>query len=206
MDSTREIILEKLRRGRRDFSPSPEPYRAPEIKDRLGAFIHGLEKVFATYAIVTSNTEITLEIENYLQQQGATKEEVVITGDIKKSGLLNSSSLNLVDAPTRSDEASAIAFAFAGIAETGSLVFLSGPDSPVTTNFLPDNFICVLKQDDLLNDMESLWVRMQTEQQEMPRAINIVTGPSRTADVEQTIQMGAHGPRQVHVILLRNSE
>jgi L-lactate dehydrogenase complex protein LldG len=160
-----------------------------------------LEKVFATYTFVTSNTEVTNEIENYLQQQGNTG-EVVVTGDIRKAGLLEDSSLRLVDAPTRGEEASAITLAYAGIAETGSLVLLSGADSPVTTNFLPDNIICVLKQDDLLNDMESLWLRMQSEKQSMPRAINIVTGPSRTADVEQTIQIGAHGPRRVHVIIL----
>ena len=115
---------------------------------------------------------------------------------------LEGSPLTLVDAPTRGEEASAVTLAYAGIAETGSLVLLSSAGSPVTANFLPDNFICVLKRDDLLNDMESLWSRMHSEQRAMPRAINIVTGPSRTADVEQTIQMGAHGPRRVHVVIL----
>jgi L-lactate dehydrogenase complex protein LldG len=201
MDNARETILQKLRRGRRELTSAQEPYSAPETKDRVEAFIHDLKKVFATYTIVTSKSEIAPELEKYLLQQDAGT-EVVITGDVKKSGLLDDSSLKLIDAPTRGDEASAFTVAYAGIAETGSLVFLSGPDSPVTTNFLPDNFICVLKLGDLLNDMESLWSRMQNEQREMPRAINIVTGPSRTADVEQTIQMGAHGPRRVHVILL----
>ena len=100
MANARETILEKLRRGRRDFSSTPEPYRAPEIKDRLGAFIRGLEKVFATYAIVQSKTEIAPEIEKYLQQQGAGK-ELVVTGDVNKAGLLDNSSLKLIDAPTR---------------------------------------------------------------------------------------------------------
>ena len=201
MNSARETILQKLLRGRREDVPIPDTYCAPEIEDRVTAFTRGLEKVFATYTFVTSNTEVTNEIENYLQQQGNTG-EVVVTGDIRKAGLLEDSSLRLVDAPTRGEEASAITLAYAGIAETGSLVLLSGADSPVTTNFLPDNIICVLKQDDLLNDMESLWLRMQSEKQSMPRAIKIVTGPSRTADVEQTIQIGAHGPRRVHVIIL----
>ena len=95
--------------------------------------------------------------------------------------------------------------AYAGIAETGSLVMLSSAETPMTTNFLPDNFICILKTQDILNDMEALWARMNNEQRTMPRSINIITGPSRTADVEQIIQMGAHGPRRVHVILW-NSE
>jgi L-lactate dehydrogenase complex protein LldG len=205
MNNVREIIVKKLRRGRREFSLTSNPYSAPEIKDRVQAFVHGLEKVFATYAIVTSNSELMEEIEKYLQQQSVAKEEVVVTGEVRKAGLLDNSSLKLVDAPTRGEESSAITFAYAGIAETGSLVLLSGADSPVTTNFLPDNFICVLREADLLNDMESLWLRMQSEQRAMPRAINIVTGPSRTADVEQTIQMGAHGPRRVHVIILSDN-
>lgn len=201
MSEAREIILEKLLRGRREATSIPDTYSAPEIKDGVAAFVRGLEKVFATYNIISSNAAVKTEVEKYLQRQGDTG-EVVVTDDIRKSGLLDDTSLKLVDAPTRGNEASAITLAYAGIAETGSLVLLSSADSPVTTNFLPDNFICVLRQADLLNDMESLWLRMQTEQRAMPRAINIVTGPSRTADVEQTIQMGAHGPRRVHVIIL----
>jgi len=201
MSNAREIILEKLRRGRREVPSISDTYSAPEIEDRVAAFIRGLEKVFATYSIVSSKTEVKQEVEKYLQRQDATG-SLVVTGSVRKSGLLEGSTFNLVDAPTRGKEASAIAIAYAGIAETGSLVFLSGADSPVTTNFLPDNFICILRQTELLNDMESLWSRMQQEQRAMPRAINIVTGPSRTADVEQTIQFGAHGPRRVHVIIL----
>ena len=197
----RKIILERLQRGRRESAPIPDVYSPPEISDRIAVFIRGLEKVFATYSVVSSVSEVEQEVEKYLQQQDAAG-DLVITDSVRETGLLEGSTFNMVDAPTRGEEASAIAIAYAGIAETGSLVFLSGADSPVTTNFLPDNFICVLRQADLLNDMESLWLRMKTEQRAMPRAINIVTGPSRTADVEQTIQFGAHGPRRVHVIIL----
>ncbi|MGW8248251.1 MAG: LutC/YkgG family protein, partial [Acidiferrobacterales bacterium] len=176
MNEARETILEKLRRGQREVAPIPGTYSAPEIEDRVAAFIRGLEKVFATYSIVSAKNEVHPEIETYLQQQHAPG-EVVVTGDIRKAGLMEDSSLKLVEAPTRGEEASAVSLAYAGIAETGSLVLLSGADSPVTTNFLPDNFVCVLKQEDLLNDMESLWSRMQSERRAMPRAINIVTGP-----------------------------
>ena len=203
MNNSRNSILQKLRSGRREAPPFPDAYRAPEIEDRIAAFTRGLEKVFATYSNVNSITDTGKEIEHYLGKLGAAG-DVVVTRGIRETGLLKGTSLNLVDAPTRGNEASAIVLAYAGIAETGSLVFLSGVDSPVTTNFLPDNFICVLEQGDLLNDMESLWLRMKNENRKMPRAINIVTGPSRTADVEQTIQMGAHGPRRVHVIVQRD--
>jgi L-lactate dehydrogenase complex protein LldG len=75
-----------------------------------------------------------------------------------------------------------------------ALVLLSGPDSPTTLNFLPAGRI--------VPRMEDAWDLLRGERGELPRAINIVSGPSRTADVEQTIQLGAHGPRRLHVLLL----
>jgi L-lactate dehydrogenase complex protein LldG len=91
--------------------------------------------------------------------------------------------------------------AFAGIAETGTLVLLSGPESPTTLNFLPDDHIIVLETDRIVPHMEDVWARLRKERKEMPRTVNLITGPSKTADVEQTIQEGAHGPRRLHVIL-----
>ena len=98
-----------------------------------------------------------------------------------------------------------LAVAFCGIAETGSLVLSAGPDSPTTLNFLPDDLLCVLPENRIVPRMEDAWALLRAERRSMPRALNIVTGPSRTADVEQTIQLGAHGPRRLHVLLLTES-
>ena len=96
---------------------------------------------------------------------------------------------------------STVCEAFCAIAETGSLVMLSSSSSPTLLNFLPDNFICVVQRQRIVQHIEDVWDRVRMEPDGMPRAINIITGPSRTADVEQTIQLGAHGPRKLHVIL-----
>lgn len=93
--------------------------------------------------------------------------------------------------------------AFAGIAETGSIVMCSGASTPVSLNFLPDHFLCVISAERIVKNIEDLWQKIRDEQIIMPRAINIITGPSRTADVEQIIQLGAHGPRKVHLLLLQ---
>lgn len=202
MSSARDDILARLANGRRSPIPALADYVAPPAgKDLLCTFVRGLEKVMATNELITDASQLVESVESYLQQHKAGR-QLVVTGAIRTAGLLEGCSLQLLDAPTRGNEASAITMAYAGIAETGSLVMLSGADTPVTTNFLPDNFICVLKVSDVLNDMESLWARMASEKRAMPRSVNLVTGPSRTADVEQIIQMGAHGPRRVHVILL----
>jgi len=201
MSSARDEILSKLRQGRRETRNPPEAYVAPPAQpDCLTRFTMGLEKVMATHETVGNAEEATHAIEAYLRQHDAGS-QLVVTEAVRKTGLLIEDRFNAVSAPTRGNELNAIACAYAGIAETGSLVMLSGVDSPVTTNFLPDNFICILRTKDILNDMEALWQQMAGEGRSMPRTVNLVTGPSRTADVEQIIQMGAHGPRRVHVLL-----
>lgn len=92
--------------------------------------------------------------------------------------------------------------AFAGVAETGSLVMLSGPETPTTLNFLPEHCLVVLERSRLVANLEDVWPLLRGIGPKPPRAVNFVTGPSRTADVEQTIQLGAHGPRRLQVYLV----
>lgn len=99
-------------------------------------------------------------------------------------------------------ETLAVSPAFAGVAETGSLMLVSGPDSPTTHNFVPDDHVVVLETGRIVDHFEDAWALLRAHSEGMPRAVNLVAGPSRTADVEQTIQLGAHGPRRVHVILV----
>ena len=94
--------------------------------------------------------------------------------------------------------------AFAGIAETGTLVTASGPDHPVTLNLLPDTHVVVLREADIVSGYEDVWDRLRTRfgKDRMPRTVNTITGPSRTADIEQKIEMGAHGPRRLHILVI----
>lgn len=103
-----------------------------------------------------------------------------------------------------SDQVS-ITGAFAGIAETGTLVTASGPDHPVTLNLLPDTHIVVLRESDIVGGYEDLWTRLRARygKDRMPRTVNTITGPSRTGDIEQTIELGAHGPRRMHIVVVR---
>lgn len=98
------------------------------------------------------------------------------------------------------DETLSVTTCFSAVAETGSLIFASGPDNPITHNFVPDDHVVVLERGQIVPYFEDAWTLLR--ERGMPRATNIVSGPSRTADVEQTIQLGAHGPRRVHVILV----
>ena len=95
--------------------------------------------------------------------------------------------------------------AFAGIAETGTLMLVSGPDKPTTINFLPDTHIVVLRADQIVGPYEEAWDRLRlSTDRVLPRTVNFITGPSRTGDIEQRIQLGAHGPRRLHIILVED--
>lgn len=103
-----------------------------------------------------------------------------------------------------SDQVS-ITGAFAGIAETGTLVMASGPDHPVSLNLLPDTHVIVLREADIVGGYEEVWMRLRERygKDRMPRTVNTITGPSRTGDIEQTIELGAHGPRRMHILVVR---
>ncbi|WP_321499332.1 lactate utilization protein [Breoghania sp.] len=106
--------------------------------------------------------------------------------------------------PSDGKDAVAVSHAIGAIAETGTLVLTSGTDNPTTLNFLPELHIIVLSQKDIHGDMETIWrgLRETYGKAEMPRVVNMVTGPSRSADIEQTLILGAHGPRALHVIIV----
>lgn len=104
--------------------------------------------------------------------------------------------------PARGDDLVGITGAYAAIAETGTLVFLSGPATPAAASLLPETHIAVVEAGRVVRAMEEAWALMRSEGREPPRAINLVSGPSRTADIEGQLQLGAHGPFRVHVILV----
>lgn len=102
---------------------------------------------------------------------------------------------------SKGDDRVSVTPCFAAVAETGSVVLLSGPDSPTSLNFLPEFHIVLVYADQLVRHVEDVWPKLR-EQGAPPRATNFITGPSKTADVEQTIQYGAHGPRSLDVIFV----
>jgi L-lactate dehydrogenase complex protein LldG len=102
----------------------------------------------------------------------------------------------------------AVSHAFAGVAETGTLVMASGADNPTTLNFLPDTHLVVLNAKDIAGDYETVWARVRDSFgiDTLPRTINLITGPSRSADIAQILILGAHGPRRLHVLVIGNSD
>ena len=112
--------------------------------------------------------------------------------------------IDISTGPSDGRQLVSVSHAMAGVAETGTLVLVSGKDNPTTLNFLPDNHIVVLDAADLAGDLETVFARLREKFGEgvLPRVVNMITGPSRSADIEQTLILGAHGPRRLHVIVV----
>lgn len=102
----------------------------------------------------------------------------------------------------RGDDLVGITGAFCAIAETGTLVLLSGPGSPGSVSLVPENHVAVVAAERIVASLEDALALIRSERGGVPRALNLVSGPSRTADIEQTVTMGAHGPYRVHVIVV----
>lgn len=103
--------------------------------------------------------------------------------------------------PANGSDKVGVTGAYCAIAETGSLMLLSGENSPATTSLLPDTHIAIVRASRIVRAMEDGWDLLRAERGTLPRQVNFVSGPSRTADIEMTMVMGAHGPFRVHIIV-----
>jgi len=110
--------------------------------------------------------------------------------------------LDVREGRAEATDAVSVQHGFAGIAETGTLMLPSSPERPVTLNLLADTAVVVLRASAVVGAYEEAWDRLRAEVGTMPRNVMFVTGPSRSADIEQTLELGAHGPRRLHVVLV----
>jgi L-lactate dehydrogenase complex protein LldG len=168
-------------------------------------FIERLKHASGTFTSIPSLDHLGEEVIDYIRQHDLPM-CLVIAADPPLDRLTWPKGLLVERRNGRPDDALGLCLAFAGVAETGSLVLVSGQSSPTTLNFLTDHHIVVLYRDRLLRHIEDAWVQLRTAYPEWPRTVNFITGPSRTADIEQTLQLGAHGPRWLHVVLIERFE
>ncbi len=183
----------------------PLPSRAlVNHKARVELFLEEARRVEATAVRVASLSEVAAAIAGYLSENGLPGElRIAPHPDLLNVPWAGQPHLTVRQGPAVGDDPVGIAIAFAGIAETGTLVLLSGVESPTTLNFLPDTHIVVLPTARVHATYEDVWAALRARGRGfMPRTVNWITGPSRTADIEQTILLGAHGPRRLHIVLI----
>ena len=170
---------------------------------RLAMFREQAEAVSATVAQVASAADVPAEIARFLRDNNLPA--TLRMGDDARLTALewSATALDISRGPSEGDDLNAVSHAFGGVAETGTLVMISGADNPTTLNFLPDNHIVVVAAQDIDGDLEAIWQRLRARfgKALMPRTVNLITGPSRSADIEQTLLLGAHGPRRLHIVV-----
>lgn len=211
MTEARKAILGQIRRalGRGPLAAAdaavldarrPTHTRIAFDDDLLARFVSRFESRSGTVVRVGSLLEVPAAVDAYRQQHGLPARAAIAR---PLAGLSWPADFVHHPGPAGKDEVLSVTACLAGIAEMGSLLLASGPDSPTTLNFVPDHHLIVLHATQIVRHFEDAWAILRACPGGMPRATNIVSGPSRTGDVELTLQLGAHGPRSVHVILVR---
>jgi len=206
-DPERRAIVEgRIAARSRHLTPARVTHKSP---DQLLALFRGfLERESATVVEVGSKQEIPSAIASYLRSNNLPA-RIRVGGDAMLTQLPWGSEPHLemlLGRAQPSDEVG-LTHASAAVAETGTMVLASGADNPVTLNFLPETHIIVVEERDLAPAYEDAWdkIRARFGDQAMPRTVNFISGPSRTGDIGGRLVMGAHGPRRMCVIVVRNS-
>jgi hypothetical protein len=205
MTDSRARILARIRaglaKGRGPGAPPEIPTPRPQWReDGLARLRDRLEAAAATLVQADSPWTCVMAIAAY-QRENDLSGPVVVADHPQLRALPWPYDLGVEYRPIRASDQLAVTVAHAGVAETGSLVLVSGPATPTRLNLLPEHFLCLLPASRILSHLEDVWELLRNEPGMLPRTVSFVTGPSRTADVEQTVQLGAHGPRRVHVII-----
>lgn len=195
-----------LERRIAEHAPNLIPRRAQiPHAEQVALFVEMAEGVQTTISQVADAKDVPDAIADYLAQHNLPA-ELRVAPDAWLSGLPWDKRPTLTVKTGRAEEpdTASVTPALAGIAETGTLMLTSGPNSPTTLNLLPETHIVVLRKSQIVGSYEDGWTRLRASQNKdaMPRTVNFITGPSRTGDIEQKILMGAHGPRRLHIVLI----
>jgi len=213
--AARERILQRIRRAQgRGGSVSAaeregiEAYvrahlRGPlrELQGDLAArFQERAQASAATLERVAGLAEVPAAVARYLDAQRLPKSGCVWPrlAALEWAG----AGLRLEARAARDEDAVGVTGVFCALAETGTLMLCSGADTPASVSLLPETHVAIVPAARIVAAMEDGWDLARAELGRLPRAVNFISGPSRTADIEQTIVLGAHGPYRVHIVIV----
>jgi len=213
--SSRERILQQIRRslGRGELSAAMRSsletrlhLNRPHLQMQRGqgtlaeVFIEHATAVGASVAMAATTADVSAIIAAYLSdRQWPAK---IIISDTNLDWLEASPELAVERRIAGHGDQVVVTGVLAGIAETGTLVIPDQLDHPTAALFLPENHIAVVRSEQLCFQQEEIWPLLRSADTGRLRAVHLITGPSKTADIEQTLQQGAHGPRSLHIILI----
>ncbi|MFK7995290.1 MAG: lactate utilization protein C [Granulosicoccus sp.] len=173
----------------------------PRVGDDLvTTLMDSMESVLISVVRLQSINDCVAAIDWYLESEGI---DASSAGSVTIAPALDSLAWpqHFASGPASGVEKVSVTPCIAAVAETGSIVTISGQQTPATLNFLPETHIIVVRESQVVRHVDDVFPLIRSLDI-LPRAVNFVTGPSRTADIEQTLEIGAHGPRRMHVLLL----
>jgi L-lactate dehydrogenase complex protein LldG len=198
----KQMVQDRLERAPKGVVPARGQVSGGE---RIALFKRMAEASLATVIEVSSGADVPQSIALFLRDHNLPATLRMGDDPRLKAMPWSETALELSHGPSEGSDLNAVSHAFGGVAETGTLALISGSENPSTLNFLPDNHIIVVSAKDIASDYEAVWnrVRFAFGKGAMPRTVNWITGPSRSGDIEQTLLLGAHGPRRLHVIVVQ---
>ena len=207
--SAREAILQRIRSAQaHGVVPEVErivanPVRGPQpapVADLISRFAEQAKALSSEVLRIKHRREVPQVIAQYLAENNLGNHALCWPDFLELDWI---AARIVVAAQAASEEdAVGITGVFCAIAETGTLMLLSGAHTPAATSLLPATHIAVLDSTRVVATMEDAWELLRRERGGLPRAVNFISGPSRTADIEQTVTLGAHGPARVLVVLV----
>ena len=227
IDSDRGAILKRLKTALNRSVRPPEEARARLLtpveslipargaedgKNKIKQFIEEAEKVDTTVARISSLGDLPQAVTSYLASQNLPT-KVRASPAFSDVSWSDQPLLTLETGIAEEVDTVGVSRAFGGVAETGTLVFLSGPNNPTSNNFLPPTLIAVVAAEDIAGNYEQVWDRIRLQYKKspdtstiLPRTVNWITGPSRSADIELTLLLGAHGPQRLHIVVVDDDD
>lgn len=176
--------------------------------DRVLRFMRRAQDMQSSVERVAENAQIPAAVRRYIERlqassalQSAAPYAGVCWPELAQLDWAGAG-LNIEARPTLGNDRMGITGVFCAIAETGTMAILAGPQAPSATALLPDTHVAVVPASRIVDGMEDAFALVRRERGSLPRAVNLISGPSRTGDIEQTIVLGAHGPFRVHVIVV----
>ena len=215
-DQARKSILSRIRRAQGHGGISPTADERAEVETYIRAHPRGPiprveDDIVVRFRARAESMQTTTDLVDVLHEAPAAAARFLKAGGLPMTGCVwpqlahldwRGAGFDLAAREAVAGDLVGVTGAFAGIAETGTLMVVSGPDTPASTSLLPETHIAILRASRIVPCMEEAWALLRAEHGVMPRAVNFISGPSRTADIEQTLVLGAHGPYRVHVVIV----
>lgn len=199
----RAAVTDRLQRAPRGLIPERGQL---DPTARKALFARMAENVQASVTQVATEGDVPEAVANYLRSRNLPQKLKMGTDErlARLDFARKTPSLEVTTGPSDGSDLVSLSHAFGGVAETGTVIMESGADNPTTLNFLPDTHIVLVKAQDIAGDYESVWqtIREKYGKGVMPRTVNMITGPSRSGDIEQVLLLGAHGPRDLHIVVV----